>query len=109
VFARGFRAAAANRNRARRPERRRDDDAIEEQSAAADRCGNCRPLQLPAFAAVRRTASCRSIHNLGKTVRRAMTLIKTASRLGAYTWASPNTLIGLALGLAVLPFGGKVR
>jgi hypothetical protein len=32
-----------------------------------------------------------------------------ASRLAAYAWASPNTLIGLVLGLAVLPFGGKVR
>lgn len=32
-----------------------------------------------------------------------------ASRLAAYAWASPNTLIGLVFGLAVLPFGGKVR
>ena len=30
-------------------------------------------------------------------------------RILAYVWASPNTLIGLALGLAVLSCGGKMR
>ena len=32
-----------------------------------------------------------------------------ASRILAYAWASPNTLIGLLLGIAVLPRGGSAR
>jgi hypothetical protein len=35
--------------------------------------------------------------------------MRIASRIAAYAWASPNTLIGLLFGLAVLPCGGKVR
>jgi hypothetical protein len=32
-----------------------------------------------------------------------------ARRIAAYAWASPNTLLGLIAGLAVLAFGGRVR
>jgi hypothetical protein len=38
-----------------------------------------------------------------------MRLLKVAGRMAAYAWASPNTLIGLVAGLAVLTCGGKVR
>jgi hypothetical protein len=38
-----------------------------------------------------------------------MTLLKTTAQVAAYAWTSPNTLLGVILGLAVLPFGGKVR
>ena len=38
-----------------------------------------------------------------------MRLLRIAGRIAAYAWASPNTLIGLVGGLAVLPCGGTVR
>jgi hypothetical protein len=38
-----------------------------------------------------------------------MSFLRIVGRIAAYTWASPNTLIGLVAGLAVLPCGGKVR
>ena len=38
-----------------------------------------------------------------------MKLPKTLLRIAAYAWASPNTLLGVVLGLAVLPCGGRVR
>ena len=36
-------------------------------------------------------------------------MLHAAKRLAAYAWASPNTLLGLLLGLAVLPCGGRAR
>lgn len=36
-------------------------------------------------------------------------MLNAATRLAAYAWASPNTLLGLLLGLAVLPWGGRAR
>ena len=36
-------------------------------------------------------------------------MLNAATRLAAYAWASPNTLLGLVLGLAVLPCGGRAR
>jgi hypothetical protein len=38
-----------------------------------------------------------------------MRLLKILSRIAAYAWASPNTLIGFIAGLAVLLCGGTVR
>ena len=38
-----------------------------------------------------------------------MSLSNVVSRIAAYAWASPNTVLGLALGLAVLPCGGRMR
>jgi hypothetical protein len=38
-----------------------------------------------------------------------MKLLRVAWRIAAYAWASPNTLLGLVAGLAVLPCGGTVR
>ena len=38
-----------------------------------------------------------------------MSLLRIAGRIAAYAWASPNTLIGLVAGLAVLPCGGHAR
>lgn len=35
--------------------------------------------------------------------------LKTVSKLIAYTWASPNTALGLLLGLTMLTFGGRVH
>lgn len=34
---------------------------------------------------------------------------RLASRITAYAWTSPNTLLGLLAGLTLLPFGGKLR
>ena len=33
----------------------------------------------------------------------------TLRRIAAYVWASPNTLLGVFLGILLLPFGGTVR
>jgi len=38
-----------------------------------------------------------------------MTVFRTTSRILAYAWASPNTLFGAVLGLAVLCTGGRLR
>ena len=38
-----------------------------------------------------------------------MSFLRIAGRIAAYAWASPNTLIGLVGGLAVLACGGTVR
>jgi hypothetical protein len=38
-----------------------------------------------------------------------MSFLRIARRIAAYAWASPNTLIGLVGGLAVLACGGTVR
>lgn len=36
-------------------------------------------------------------------------VFRIGCRIAAYAWASPNTLLGLVVGLAVLACGGKVR
>jgi hypothetical protein len=38
-----------------------------------------------------------------------MTAPRIARRLLAYAWTSPNTLLGAALGLLMLGFGGRLR
>jgi hypothetical protein len=38
-----------------------------------------------------------------------MRIFRVARRIAGYAWASPNTLIGIVAGLAVLPCGGTVR
>lgn len=38
-----------------------------------------------------------------------MTAHKTLARIAAYAWASPNTLLGLVLGLVVLALGGRAH
>ena len=40
---------------------------------------------------------------------RASNVLRIARRTAAYAWAGPNTLLGLAAGLAVLASGGRAR
>jgi hypothetical protein len=42
-------------------------------------------------------------------LRRTQDHVKPLLTLAAYAWASPNTLLGLLAGLAVLALGGRVR